>query len=67
VEFEPDATDLGEVDTVIMSEREPACLRIGEGVIAITSLEAGISRLLSILGPPKECLEGFVETQQDIL
>jgi hypothetical protein len=57
VEFELDAPDLGEADTLIMREREATRLWIGEAIIAVASLKPGIARVLPTFDPTKERLE----------
>ena len=51
LEFDPGSPGLGE----------------GEGVAALSALEAGVSRFLSRLDPPEEALEGFVHPLDDVL
>jgi hypothetical protein len=44
-----------------------APLGIGERVVAVSTLETGVTRLLTIPHPPEEGLHSFVEPLEDIL
>src|SRR5947208_552120 len=42
-------------------------IRVSEGIIAVTSLESGIARCLTIAYPPEECAKGFIQAVEHIL
>src|SRR6266446_1364100 len=63
--FDLDMTNLGETQAI--PDDLIAALGIGEGVIAITSLEAGIARSFTVVYTTEEGRKGFVEPFEHIL
>ena len=66
LQFDFGASYLCEVEVVAV-KLPPGSIRIGEGVVAVTSLKPGEARSLTGFATSKEVLEGFIKTAQYIL
>lgn len=64
---ETDVADLAEVRRAAILSHAEARLRVGEGIVAVTSLEAGKARLLTSFDAPEERLIRLFQSLQNVL